>query len=416
MIMIITQIFLFLVIFSAIHYIDFKLWGTNYTPTIVLGWPFIFLLLLSSTYYKINFAQFKLNDLVIPIWLIGLLSFWFGGLFMKLIFKNVRINFSQLKLGTDFFSIKKNQLRKLILIAFPIILISVYLIFTLLQKFDFNFADENFQEKLKGGLLGHFRVTLLIITVFLLIFYQKKYFQFYQVFIIIITLIISIAYSVKSWIIIPIVAGFIGRLFLLKTKIKFKHILIIIVPFLMFWLTYQIALGMTSSNNEFIFRHMRFYIFAGPIGFSEHLNQGLSIGTNPVYAFTPLINIFYFIFNEQYYNVVSTFWAILPSGESTNIKSFFGTLYIYGGISYVLTSFILGIIVYSYLVTVCFTIKKRIAPFIVANYSFILAILFMGWFECYLIHLIFYEYIIITILLSFLFKIKIYENIYSFRQ
>jgi len=86
----ILQLLIFTIIIAKITYVDLKLWGTYFTPTVVLVWPFFILLIISIIYLKANFKQFELNDKVIPIWLIGLFFFWMGGLLVKLIFSNGR--------------------------------------------------------------------------------------------------------------------------------------------------------------------------------------------------------------------------------------------------------------------------------------------------------------------------------------
>ncbi|GET29338.1 hypothetical protein SD074_15400 [Prolixibacter sp. SD074] len=149
------------------------------------------------------------------------------------------------------------------------------------------------------------------------------------------------------------------------------------------------------------------YLIAGPIGFSEHLNQNLPIGTNPSYAFTPIINIFNFIFGKPPIDVISSYVVYIPTDFSTNVKTFFGTLYVYSGIKYVITSFTLGFIFYIYLLIFIYSIKINIAPLIVTLYSFMMGLLFMGWFDCYIIHLQFYEVPFIAIFLHFLSKLKI---------
>jgi hypothetical protein len=165
-------------------------------------------------------------------------------------------------------------------------------------------------------------------------------------------------------------------------------------------------LGFESSNDEFIFQHMADYLMAGPIGFSEHLNQNLPIGTNPGYGFTPLINIFRFLIGENPLNPISGYYVTIPTGFETNVKTFFGTLYIYGGFSYLLTSFLLGTIFYGYLLLFCHSLNFKSAPFITALYALMLGLLFMGWFEPYVIQLTFYEIPFWILLLHFLFKIK----------
>ncbi|BBE18887.1 hypothetical protein AQPE_3057 [Aquipluma nitroreducens] len=407
MLIIITQFILFGFFLVSINYIDRKIWGTNYTPIAILGWPFFILLIICYIYLKINFKQFELNSLVLPIWLGGLFSFWIGGFFLKFIFTKAKINLVQLNLSINEFSITKYQLQLLITIAYPLIIIAGYKIYGVLLKFRFNIADDEFQKNLGAGFIGHSILLLTILTIFFIIFFSEKNYKIHQILIILTTLLFAVLYGVKSWIIIPLISAFVGRIFLTKTKLKLKHIIYLIIPFLIFWLIYQISLGMSSLNNKFIFNHIVDYLLSGPIGFSAHLDQNLPIGKNPEYAFTPLINIFRFLIGKQPLDVISNYIVSIPTGFETNVKTFFGSLFIYGGYSYIITSFVLGLILYAYLLIVVLTINTKIAPFFIINYSFMLGLLFMGWFEIYVIHLDFYEVPFFAFLMHFLLRLKL---------
>jgi hypothetical protein len=72
----------------------------------------------------------------------------------------------------------------------------------------------------------------------------------------------------------------------------------------------------------------------------------------------------------------------------------------------VLTSFILGIMFYSYLLLFCYSLNFQSSPFVTSLYVFMLGLVFMGWFDIYVIHLSFYEIPFWVLLLHFLFKIK----------
>jgi len=409
-VIIILQLVIFAIIVVGITYIDGRLWGTYFTPIAILVWPFFILLLISLAYLKANFKQFDLNDILVPIWLIGLLFFWIGGLFVKLIFSKAKINSIHTLAFSNEINITKSKLRLLILLSYPIILGVGLKIYFLLTKFNFNLANQDFRKNLGSGLLAHSILFLTVITIFLIIYFEKTYYKKHQIIIIIFTLLFSIFYGVKSWIIIPLVSAFLGRLLIQKTKLKLKHGLIILIPLVVFWIIYQISLGWSSTNNEFIVRHMADYLLAGPIGFSEHLTQGLPIGTNPEYAFTPLINIFRFIIGEKPLNTISDYFVTIPTGFTPNVKTFFGTLYIYGGYTFIFTSFILGVIFYSYLLIHNYLSNSNFTPFITTLYSFMLGLLFMGWFDIYATQLSFYEVPIIALFLHFIFKLKIKFN------
>ena len=411
--MIISLFFIFISAVIFMTYIDRKLWGTIFTPFAVLAWPFLILLTFEYIYLKFHFQYFVLNQNVIVIWLIGLLFFWLAGLFIKLIFKSARIDQLKLQKLSNDTSFTKVKLQRLILVSYPLIIFVGYKVYSLLRKYSFNLADEDFQKNMGSGLIGHSILFLTIITIFLIIFFEKKYFKIHQILIITVTITLSVFYGVKSWIIIPLVSAFFGRLLMKKTKLKVKHILFVLMPFLVFWLIYQISLGFDSSNNDFILKHMLNYMLAGPIGFSEHLNQSLPIGSNPQYAFSPVINIVRFFIGEAPLAVISTYYVEIPTGFNPNVKTFFGTLFIYGGYTFVLTSFVLGLIFYSYLLILCSFLESHMAPFITTLYVFMLGLLFMGWFENYVIHLTLYEAPFFAFLLHYLFKLKInHEDTY----
>ena len=251
------MIYIFFLIFISLvvllTYLDLKLWGTIYTPTVVLAWPFLILLIIDFLYLNSNFVYFNLNQNLILIWLFGVLSFWSGGVLIKLFFKDIRVNKMQLEKFNKEVYFTKSKLRILLYILYPLIFIVILKVYLLLDRYDFNLADEEFQGKLGAGFIAHCILLLTIISVFLIIFFNKNYYKLHQVFVIIITLIFSVLYGVKSWIIIPLVSSFIGRILLKKTKFKVKHLIILIVPFFVFWLIYKISLGFGFSN-EFIFQ------------------------------------------------------------------------------------------------------------------------------------------------------------------
>lgn len=411
--LILPEFIVFLIIIAFIAFIDKKMWGTLYTPVNVLAFPFFIILSLSYVYLKKNFDHFELNPFVIPIWIGGIVFFWFGSLFWKLIIPSAKMNNAQIKEQYEF-SLKKSELLLLIKIALIIISIAGYKIYVLLENFGFNIANEEFQKKLGVGFIGHTILFLTILCILFLVFFQDFSYKFSLFVIIIITLSFSLLYGVKSWIIIPLISGFIGRLIIRKTKFKAKHVILFMIPLLIFWLIYQISLGFNSSNNQFIFNHMRDYILAGPIGFSEHLNQNFPIGTLPDYAFIPLENIANFLLGQKNISPISDYFVTIPTNFETNVKTFFGTLFIYGGYSYIFVSLIIGIIFYAHLL-VLFIFRKK-EPLVLVNYCFMLGLLFMGWFEIYTVHLAFYEVPFLAFIINQILKYRLNENTYFIKR
>ena len=88
----------------------------------------------------------------------------------------------------------------------------------------------------------------------------------------------------------------------------------------------------------------------------------------------------------------------------SNVKTFFGTIFIYGGI----WGGIFTVIVYSlvgHLLLVCSLKKNQFALFL---YCICLAALTLGWFDLFFNMIAFYEYIIFAILLSLVYAVKKY--------
>jgi hypothetical protein len=335
-----------------------------------------------------------------------MLFFWLGGFLVKFFFKNIRVNKVDLEMFKSEIFITKSKLKILFFIAYPLILIVGLKIYFKLSQYGFNLADDDFQQSLGSGFIAHSILLLNIISIFLMIFYNNKYYIFFQILIIVFSLVFSVFYGVKSWIIIPIMSSFFGRLLLKKTSLKFKHFFVFTSPFLIFWLIYKISLGFDSSNDDFIIDHMIDYLLAGPIGFSEHLNQNLPIGSNPGIAFTPIINVFNLINGSKLAEPISSYYVLIPTGFEPNVKTFFGTLYIYGDLSYLSVSFFFGVVFYCYLLLFCLFLKSGNAPFLTTLYVFMLGLLFMGWFDSYVVHLTFYEVPFWTFFLFLVFKIK----------
>ena len=87
--------------------------------------------------------------------------------------------------------------------------------------------------------------------------------------------------------------------------------------------------------------------------------------------------------------VYSDLWTAVGPGMESNVKTFFGTIFIYVG----------------HLLLVCSLKKNQFALFL---YCICLAALTLGWFDLFFNMIAFYEYIIFAILLSLVYAVKKY--------
>jgi hypothetical protein len=111
--------------------------------------------------------------------------------------------------------------------------------------------------------------------------------------------------------------------------------------------------------------------------------------------YQPFFNIYYKISGLPLKNVISESVVKIDSFHSgSNVKTFFGSIYIYGGrIGGIFTSFIWG--GFCYLVLISTIRLRNIISFII--YLYIVSALFLGWFDIYFNTIGYYEIMLLGI-------------------
>lgn len=93
--------------------------------------------------------------------------------------------------------------------------------------------------------------------------------------------------------------------------------------------------------------------------------------------------------------VISDLWTQIGADASSNVKTFFGTVFIYGGyLGGIFTSFIWGIVAYF-----SFIMSVKGYWIFSANTCLIITALFFGWFDLYFNTFAYYEYFFYTVML-----------------
>lgn len=126
------------------------------------------------------------------------------------------------------------------------------------------------------------------------------------------------------------------------------------------------------------------------------------IGIAPEVLFMPIINLYNKLMGLPLEKVYSDLWTDVGPGLQSNVKTFFGTIYIYGG----LWGGILTIIIYSLVAHVLLIFSLYRNYFFYFAYCLCLSALALGWFDLFFNMIAFYEYIVFAILISILFSIK----------
>jgi oligosaccharide repeat unit polymerase len=392
----IAIIFLYIEVFVFLK-IEKKLFGTLFTPVSILAIPFCIVVLLCEIIAPF-FGYIHLAPVLLWAWIIGLFFFYTGGLLFALPFISHQ-SFKKVEFSLDIGHLKSRFL-DIITVLFLIYMI-VQLRSTLGSFSLSNLEDEEFGG---NGLVGHVSIVmsvLLIIYVVSMWNVLAKFNKFKSSVLILLILMFAFIYGVKSWFFIPLITAFLilkhhGYIKLSLTKI----IVFFFLSFILFSLPYMLLFGENFELADTIDRFI-YYFFSGVLGFSGHIASNMPVNVDNLYVINPIVNIFNVITKAETKSVVSDMWAEIGGNgifDATNVKTFFGTLYIYEGwFGAIITALIAGFL--HYIMFIFAAIKKNL--FLTIAYFYWAAMLFFGWFEIYLIHLPFYEIPIICFIFYF---------------
>lgn len=391
-------LFFFIVVF--ISYFDKRVFGTWFTPSIVLSIPYLCVIALnfiSGEWIGLNRLEFS----SIWYWFFGLLSFWLPGLLIGVLLYKRTGSVSDILLPENGKNIR--FFFRMISVIFLIpMLISLHKV---LSFYEYNSEEAN--ELLGGGIAAHANMWLRISVVYFISVSRFKKKDIFNWIIVLLWLFFSFVYNVKVWILIPLIGGIIGRLIYYNKFISFTNVIyVILLGFSVFYISYSLSFGLLAPW-DFIIKQFIYYSNAGLLSFSEYVKQNMSFGISMEFLYQPIYNVFYKLTNQDLHPIISKLNLHLGSNYYSNVKTFFGSIYIYGGIiGGTFTSFIWGATSYFFLVLTNVT-KNWI---ITSLYLIIIAALFLGFFDIYFNTLSYYENIIIAFALvlihSFLFNNK----------
>lgn len=381
---------------------DRKIYGTYYTPTIFLGIPY-YLILLTSICTN-NYLGFY--DIYFPslyIWGIGLFFFWITGLILStIILKKTIVEKYPFK-----FSISENTEKIILFISVITAIVSNINVFRGYRIFG-EFGGEDFEAYLGNGLTAHIAVFLRFLSVFSFIYISfsngKKLKALCHLFVIISALLFCIAYTTKSSLLITLLSGIIARLAIRNKKIKIKWIFPIIVLALgVFFISYSLIFGY-AAPLDFIIHHALFYLTSSISGLSYYIQHNLPTGISLDILFMPIVNLYNKLSGQPTQDIISQLWTPVGVGQSSNVKTFFGTIYIYGGI----WGGIFTTIIWSFLCHLLFILSRKKNIFFFITYIIFLASLLFGWFDLYLNTIAFYEFLLCSLILGCIYSLRKY--------
>ena len=371
-----TILLFFFVEVAAMTYFEFKIWKTPYTPLNILMLPYTTVLLITLLMPKsIGFCDFYYPSIF--LWIVGLFIFFIPSFLFGM--KEQK----SIVLGIDY---EKDYDIKPLFYIINILLFFFFIhILTATGSSSEKIGSDEFAEsELSGGLWGHIRESLLAGLILLIFLFNKK--NWYYIFTILGILVVAMLDQVKSWIIIPLVAGFIYRLYTNTMKLKPLFVILFILGGAgIFFLSYYLLMVYTGDEEftfetfDLIFYHFLHYLTSGLNGLSVDMQAGFLEISKPEFIFAPFLNIYNLVTQNEMITPISEVYH--DSGVSaTNVLTIFGTIYVHlgviGGIFYVLT-----------LSSMLYWLKRYIiftkCIFATGIYAWWCGLIFMGWFEFY---------------------------------
>ena len=354
------------------------LWDTYYTPLNFLMIPYTGIVLLNILLpVNLDFYPFYFPSIL--IWSIGLIIFFIPSLLLGLIYNKHKPE--EKKEFPDPATFKSLYIIGSVLLVFTLF----YIYRKTLTLEEIIGSDEFASETLARGVWAHIREVLLAVMILSIYLVNKN--RAWLFILIFGVLIVSITYQVKGWVIIPVLAGIIMRLIAKKTILKLKYVLYTVIGgFAIFFLSYYLLYVFTVEDGEldsnlmaFIYNHSIFYLTSGTAGLGMDLKAGILEQAHPEYIFAPFHNLLSLIDGRSIVVPINSLYIDIGWAGS-NVRTFFGTLYINLGfwwtICYIL---IFSAVIYG----LVFRMKHKPSLWTLSIISFVNGLLVMGWFDFY---------------------------------
>ena len=381
---------------AVLFYLEYRTWKTLYTPLNFVMLPYLIVLLITIMVAgtQLGFVEFYYPSIL--IWNVGLVIFALPSLVIGgLLTRHGK------SVATQHPSDEIPIIVKFLFFAVAL------LFFVRLRSFLGNSvagevgSNEFSDEFSGGGLWGHLRIMTLPLLMMSIFYVSKKRWWLWPV--ILVFLSVSILNQVVGWIVIPVFGAIVMRVHSGKTRLTLKLVLLSLSgAFLVFFAAYALAILVVQSRGvddaflDFIYMHFLHYFTSGVLGLSMDMQASFPDAGSFEMLWAPIINIFNAAagvddmispVNPYYYN----------SGINlTNVRTFFGTIYIYtGALEFVVYILLSSTLMYFLKLA---TIKwKNI--YVYTIYFFECGLLAMGWFEFYYFHLVVFELPLIVALL-----------------
>jgi len=383
-----TYLFLVLYLIEIFIIVSFekKIWGTFLTPTIFLVVPFTFVSL-TAVFVPSVFGFFPIYWKIIYIYCIGTFTFWLPSILIYKLFNNVeKYKFKLSKINDKIENFKFIKQLTLILL-----IISYY--YFIKYGIKYGIGTDDFIIHYNLGISAHVNLCLrFLIILFIFNVRSKDYVLWIYIVLILFTGLVTAS---KGWVFIPLLSGLIMRILYKKLRFKinvFRIIYIFLFVFIIFFISYYFTVGRYYDiflYIKFLLKHILFYLISGIVSFSENIKNLNLYALDESYIFTPIVNVYNFIFNHEIKSTVSNIYTVVNvDGRISNVNTLFGTIYIYSGYFYGFLSILFFSLLYYFMLF--FVILKH-NIILLSVYVLLLTFLLFSWFDLYFANLGFYE-------------------------
>ena len=170
-----------------------------------------------------------------------------------------------------------------------------------------------------------------------------------------------------------------------------------------FFLSYYLSLVLSEDKEFtddvlfFIFRNFFHYLSSGVLGLSMDWDRGILEEPSVEYLFTPFHNIANLLTgNKLLSNLNGYYLQTTWPGLGTNIRSFMGTIYVYGREFAPFVVLLYASVAYVFYFCM---IRKRTSVWVMLS-AWFCSLLFMGWFDYYFALLIPFEVMALIALIN----------------
>lgn len=374
-----------------------RLWGTLYTPLNCLTLPFCVVLLIVLTMPEsLGFVHFYAPSLL--IWMVGMIVMAVPSWALA---AGYRKNHPDPQIAATPPQKENTFYLFCVLMIIPFLFRIRGLMSSSLNMIG---SDEFGEEFAVYGVYGHLLILLLGCSIVLFSCIRKGNRLIPALLILAITTI-AFLNQVKSWVMIPLIAGMILCLLTEKMHLSVRVVSIIAVSGIVLFMGsyfFMFIIGNGAEYNEhmgkYVLEHMYHYIASGILGMSEDVRKGIVEQPNPDVLFAPFINAVHAITGDPYVSAINPHYFEINTNNDLqdNVRTFFGTIYAnsIGGF-WIFTVIVISSMVY--LVRI-WAIQSQ-SVYIVAMDAWFCALLAMGWFEYYFFHVTTFEIPIILIIL-----------------